>query len=388
MENSEDISMEEVMETFKKPIPKIQAGDIIKGKVISVTNEEVFVNIGYMSDGIITKEEMSEEEAANLKDSFKPGDEIYVYIMEVNDGEGNVALSKTKAEQLKIWDDLEEALKEDKTFIVKVKEVVKGGLVAEVKGVRAFIPASLASAAYVEDLNKFLGKELLVKVTEVDKEKNKIILSRKAVEAKELEEKKKILWNSLVKGEKIRGKVTRLAKFGAFVDIGGIDGLIHLSDLSWKRVLDPAEIVAVGDEVEVYVLDFDQAKGRISLALKEVKMNPWNELNYKVGQIVEGNIVKVVDFGAFVEIEPGVEGLVHISEISENRVVKTSDAVKIGEKVKVKILEINEAEEKISLSMKDALNSQEDFSAYENTEEKNLTLGDLLKDKLKGLKFE
>lgn len=390
MENSEEMSMNEIMEEFKKPIPKIQAGDILKGTVISVTNEEVFVNIGYMSDGIITKDEVTSDEALNLKDAFKSGDEIYVYVMEVNDGEGNVALSKRKAEQLKIWDDLEDALNRDKTFNVKVSEVVKGGLVAELQGERAFIPASLASASYVEDLNKFLGKQLLVKVAEVDKEKRKIILSRKDVEIKELEAKRKVIWSSLKKGDKIKGKVSRLAKFGAFVDIGGMDGLIHLSDLSWKRIMNPAEVVSVGDEVEVYIVDFDEAKGRISLALKEVKMNPWKELKYKVGQIVEGNVVKILDFGAFVELEPGIEGLVHITEISENRIARVSDVIKLEDKVKVKILEINENEEKMSLSIKEALtNTEEDFSAYGgDSKEQNLTLGDLLKEKLKGIKFE
>lgn len=389
-ENNNEVSMADFMKELDASMIRIHEGDIIKGKVISVSEEEVLVNIGYMADGIVSKEELSYDPVISPKDVVHPGDEIFVYVMEVNDGEGNVALSKRLAESLKIWDDLEDCVKNGSTISVKVAEVVKGGVTANVQGVRAFIPASQLAYNYVNDLNDFLGKTLEVKVIELDKEKKKVVLSRKEVEKVDVEAKKKRLWSSLKKGEKRRGVVTRLAKFGAFIDLGGVDGLIHLNDLSWKRVLNPAEVVSVGDEVEVYVIDFDPAKQRIALGLKEVAANPWNKVSdkYKAGDTVTGTVAKLMDFGSFVELEPGVEGLVHISEISEDRILKPSDVLKTGDKVTVKILEINKETQKISLSIKDAKNKTEDFSQFLDKEENSVTLGDLFKDKLKNFKFD
>jgi small subunit ribosomal protein S1 len=385
-------SMKDFMEDLNNSMKKIKKGDVVKGTVISVSNDEVFVNIGYMADGIISKEEFSYEENINLKESVKPGDEIYVYILEVNDGEGNVTLSKVKAEEIKVWDELKEALEKGKTLNVKVNEVVKGGVIANIKGVRAFIPASQLSLKYVEDLKNFLGKTLEVKVIEINKDKKKVVLSRKEVEKLKAEAQKEKLWASLEKGQKRTGTVTRLAKFGAFVDLGGVDGLIHNQDLSWKRVINPSEVVKVGDKVEVYVIDFDKEKGRISLGLKEVSENPWNNVSdkFKVNDIVEGTVVRLTDFGAFIEISEGIEGLVHISEISEERITKPSSVLSVGQKVKVKILSIDEKAQKISLSIKEAANNEEREEIKEFLKDKSeeVTLGDLFKDKLKNFKFE
>ena len=345
--------MKEMMEETKWSMAKIQSGDIVKGKVISVTDSEVFVNIGYIADGIITKEEFSDDDSVSPKDCLNVGDEISVYVMETNDGEGNVALSKKKADSEKVWDEFEDSLKNGITFEVKIKEVVKGGVLAFVKGVRAFIPASQISASYVENLNDYLGKTLLVKVLELDREKKNVVLSRKEVEKAEGEIKKEEVWSTLEKGQKGNGVVRRLAKFGAFVDIGGVDGLIHISDLSWKRVNDPSEVVSVGDSVEVYVLDFNKEKNRISLDLRDVSKNPWLsvEEKFKIGDTLEGTVVNLLDFGAFVQIESGVEGLVHISQISDEHISKPSAVLNIGDKVKVKILEINKKDHKMSLSI-------------------------------------
>ena len=392
MSNYEEGSMEDFMAALEGSMKRIHAGDIVKGTVISATNDSVFVNIGYMADGVITKEELSHDEAINPKDIVKPGDEIFVYILEVNDGEGNVALSKIKAEEHKVWDEFEESLNEGKTLEVKVNEAVKGGVTANIKGVRAFIPASQLSLKYVENLNDFVGKLLTVKVVELDKDKKKVVLSRKEVEKAEAEAKKDEVWESLKKGEKRTGVVTRLAKFGAFVDLGGVDGLIHLSDLSWKRVLDPAEVVSVGDRVEVYVIDFDKAKGRISLGLKEVASNPWNSVSdkFKVNDIVQGSVVRLTDFGAFIEVEAGIEGLVRNSEIAEERVAKASNVLNIGDKVKAKILEIDAKNQKMSLSIREAKNTQEreEIKDFLGDKSEGVTLGDLLKDKFKNFKFE
>lgn len=389
--HEEEFSMGEMLSEIDKSMKRIHIGDIIEGKVISVTNNEVLVNIGYMTDGVITREELSDDPEVNPKEEVTVGEPILVQVLEINDGEGNVALSKKEADAEKVWIDLEEALQKQSTFDVKISEAVKGGVIAYVKGARAFIPASQVSTAYVKDLNEYIGKELTVKVLELDKEKKRIVLTRKAVEQQELEIKKDRLWSSLKKGEKRTGTVTRLAKFGAFVDLGGLDGLIHLSDLSWKRVTDPSQVVKVGDVVDVYIIDVSKEKGRISLALKEVNQNPWVGISsrHKVGETIEGTVVRLTDFGAFVEIEPGIEGLVHLSQISDERILKPSSVLHTVDKVRVKILDINEAENKMSLSIKDASNQEsQELAQYSSEEGNSVTLGDLFKDKLKDFKFE
>jgi small subunit ribosomal protein S1 len=391
MDQKEEQSMGTMMEEIEKSMTPIQGGDIIKGTVISVNDTEVLVNIGYIADGIISKQEVSEQEDIQLQESIKPGDEVEVYVLKVDDGEGNVLLSKKRADAIKVWDTFADSLKNNTVFEVTVSEIVKGGAVTYLQGVRAFIPASHLSDRYVEDLNTFVGKTLKVKVIEFDKEKKKIVLSRKEVAKEERAQKEKELWASLQKGEKRTGEISRLTKFGAFVDLGGMDGLIHLSDLSWKRVMDPSEVVAVGDKVEVYVLDFDENKRRISLGLKEVSEDPWASVSerYKVNAVVEGKVVRMMDFGAFVELEPGVDGLVHVSQISEKRIAKPSEVLSIGYKVKVKVLEIKQDQKRMSLSIKEAANEfEEDIAQYTDKEEEaTVTLGDLFKDKLKDLKF-
>ncbi|MCH5138474.1 30S ribosomal protein S1 [Clostridiaceae bacterium UIB06] len=390
LDSNEINSMDEVMGNIETSMKMIKKGEIVKGKVIRVTDDEAIVNIGYMSDGILPKKEISDDIDENLKNILKENDEIYVYILEMNDGEGNVVLSKKFADKEKAWDELQASLKNNTVFNVDVKEVVKGGVIAYIKGIRAFIPASQLSTTFVEDLNEFVGKTLEVKVIELDSEKQRVVLSRKEVEKEELKHKKEALLNSIKPGEKRKGIVSRLAKFGAFVDLGGLDGLIHISELSWKRVNDPSEVVSVGDTVEVYVLSVDKENNKISLALKDVSENPWSNVikKYKIGDIVEGTVSKFLNFGAFVEIEPGVEGLVHVSEISEERVTKIDSVLSIGQSVKVKILDIDEKENKISLSIKEAVEKTKvDVQKY-NDKEEEVTIGDLFKDKLKNFKFD
>ena len=388
--NVEEESMKDMMGNIEQSMARISSGDVVRGTVISVNENEVLVNIGYMADGVIAKEEISNEKDVNPVDVVKPGDEIFVYILNVKDEEGNVALSKKRADSIKVWDDLQTILDENKAFEVTVNEIVKGGATAYIHGVRAFIPASQMSNAYVENLQDFKGKTLEVKIIELDKESKRVVLSRKVIEKEAAEVKATAVWNELKKGEKRKGVVSRLAKFGAFVDLGGVDGLVHVSDLSWKRVTDPSEVVSVGDEVEVYVLDFDKEKGRISLGLKEAKGNPWNNITslFHTNDIVEGKVVRLMDFGAFVQLSSGIEGLVHLSEISEDRIAKVSDVLTVGDVVKVKIGEINEKDKRISLSIKEAADkSYGDLSEY-NGNEQGMTLGDLLKDKFKDFKFE
>jgi small subunit ribosomal protein S1 len=386
-ENKEE-SMNDIMST-EESILTINSGDIVSGTVISVNEEEVHVNIGYMTDGVISKEELSNEKEINPTELVKVNDEIFVYVIKVNDGEGNVELSKKRADSVKVWDEFKELLDENKTFEVTVNDIVKGGATAYIKGIRAFIPASQMSDAYIENLQDFKGKTLEVKIIELDLEKKNIVLSRKVIEKEQNDVKREMLWNELKKGEKRKGTVTRLAKFGAFVDLGGIDGLIHVSDLAWKRVQDPSEVVSVGEEVEVTVKDFDKEKGRISLGYKSEAGNPWHAIasKYKANDVVDGTVVKIMDFGAFVQLESGVEGLVHISEISEDRITNVADVLKAGDVVKVKIGEINEKDKRISLSIKEA--SSVGFADLEkfNQKEEGITLGDLFKDKFKDFKF-
>lgn len=388
-QSSEDLSMSDFMDNVDASMKRIHEGDVLKGKVIAVTDNKVLVNIGYISDGIIEREEICDSPEISPRDLVKVNDEIYAYVMVVND-EGTVLLSKKKAEAVKIWDDFEESLEKGTPMEIKISEVVNGGVISFVSGVRAFIPASQLSTRYVENLKDFVGKQVKAKVVELDRDKEKVVFSVKELEKEENEKKREKLLKTIKKGDIIKGVVSRLAKFGAFVDLGGIDGLIHISELSWKRVNDPSEVVEVGDEVEVYVLNVDSVNNRIALGLRNVNENPWKNIssNYKVDTVLDGTVVKLTDFGAFVEIGPGVEGLVHISQISEEHIARPSSVLSVGDVVKVKILEIKENEQRISLSIKDAIEgSNEGLEAY-NEVDNGTTIGDLLKDKLSGLKFD
>ena len=378
--NNEVNSMDEAMGNIESSMKMIKTGEIVKGKVIRVTEDEAIVNIGYMADGILPKNEISDDTEQNPMDVLKENDEIYVYITNMNDGEGNVVLSKKLADREKAWDELQEYFKNNTAFDVVVKEAVKGGVTAYINGIRAFIPASQVATFFVKDLNDFVGKTLSVKLIELDRDKQKIVLSSRAVEQEGLEAKKEELWNSIKAGEKRNGVVSRLAKFGAFIDLGGLDGLVHISQLSWKRVNDPSEVVSVGDKVEVYVLDVDRKNNKISLALKDASGNPWSNVtkNYNVRDILEGTVTKFLSFGAFVEIEPGVEGLVHISEISEDRIAKPEDVLSIGQKVTVKILDINEKENRMSLSIKEAVEKPKVNVEKYSDKSSELTLGSIL----------
>ena len=384
---SDQNTMDQFMNEIDSSMKRVQKGDVLEGKIISLNNEELIVNIGYIADGVVKKEELTLGKSEDLSEVYKIDDVIKVYVLKPQDDEGNVVLSQKRADQIVVWDDLESAFENKTKVKVTVKDVVKGGVTAYYKSVRCFIPGSLLSYRYVEDMNTFVGKELIVLVEDFDIEKKRVVLSRKAIEVAEREEKKAILWEELALGEKRKGTVTKLMKFGAFVDIGGTEGLIHLNDMAWYRVKHPSEIVSEGDEVEVYVLSFDKKTQKIGLGLKNVDENPWHGIAeyYNVGDIVEGKVVRVLDFGAFVEIEAGVEGLVHISEISTERVNKPSDVLSAGQEVEVMVLNIDEANQKISLSIKEAEGMSVAEVEVDEEEEQTNTLGDLFGDKLKDL---
>ncbi|KAA8674374.1 30S ribosomal protein S1 [Clostridium sp. HV4-5-A1G] len=384
-------SMDEVIDQIDSTMGNVKNGEIVKGKVISVNDKEAVISIGYMVDGILPKNEICSEENINMEELLKVGDEIYVYIMSLNNGEDGLLLSKIKADEIRNWNKVEDSFKRGEAFDVIVKKVVKGGVLAELYGFRAFIPASQLSVKYVDNLNDFLNRTLAVKVIELDKNKHKIVLSRKEVEQLELEKKADQLWNNIHKGDKIEGIVSRITGFGAFVDLGGVEGLVHISQLSWKRIKNPAEVVSVGERVKVCVMDTDRERNRISLSMKAMGNSPWDKVNerYKIDDIVKGTITKIINIGVFVEIEDGLEGFVHISEISQDHIVKPSDVLNIGDEVQVKILNIDADANRMSLSIKEAVDSpKENFKKYLNDSGDKITLGDLFKDKLKNMKFD
>lgn len=353
--SEEDEMNREMMDAIDSSFKRIRRGEVLKGEVLFVTNNEVMVNINYKSDGIINRDELSSDPEVNPKDIFKQGDEINVYVISTDDGEGNVVLSSKRVEDMLKWEELEEMFNNEEVVEAKVINVVKGGLIAVVNGINGFIPASHASAKYISDLDQLKGKVFNVDIIDFDMEKRRIILSRKEVEQKELEEMKKEVWSNLEINKVVEGVVQRLTDFGAFVDLGGVDGLIHISDLSWNRVRHPSEVVKAGETVEVRVLNLDEERNRISLGLKQTVEEPWVSFkeNTEVGDKVIGKIVNILDFGAFVRIKDGVDGLLHVSQISHEHVNKPSDVLSIGDEVTVKIIDIDFDERRISLSMKE-----------------------------------
>lgn len=375
--------MNELMKAIEDTMVKVHRGETVKGKIISIRNDEVMVNIGYKSDGIIKRDELTNDPSIVPSDILSVGDEIEVLILKLDDGDGNVILSKKRVDTVKSWDEIEEIFKNQSNVSAKVIEIVNGGVIAIVKGLRAFIPISQIANRFVSDLQTFIGKSFDVRVIDFDRNKKRIVLSRKIVESEEFETKKSKLWKNIEKDQVIEGEVKRITDFGAFVDIGGVDGLIHISDLSWSHVKHPREVVREGDMVKVLVLDADKQKNRISLGLKQATPHPWDNIEgkYNIGDVVDGKIVRLVDFGAFVMLEQGIEGLVHISQISDKHIAKPSEELTVGENVKIKILDINKEEKKISLSIKEALAKETNETMEYNNNEEEVTIGDIVKEK-------
>lgn len=380
--SNEEMTMSELLNEYD--VKRLSRGEILKGIVIDVNDKEASVNINYAFDGLISKEELSID-GKDPREVVSAGDEIEVYVLSPNDGDGYVELSLTRVLGIKEKEEIKKAFKEDKTIIVNVKEETKGGVIAYYGNTRVFIPGSLASRQRIE-LSTLVGKELEIKITELDFKNNKVVGSRREIEEAEYNKNRKEIWNSLKEGEKRSGVVKKIVKFGAFVDIGGIEGLIHLSDLSWERVNKAEDVVKEGDKVEVFIGSIDREKERLSLILKDVTQEPWtvHSGDIKDGDIIEGKVVRLTSFGAFVELFEGIEGLVHISEITDENIVKPSDVLEVNQKIKVKVLSINREEKRISLSIKEAIESNKEYLNYVDKEEEGTSLADLLKD----FKFE
>ncbi|MEW6521993.1 MAG: bifunctional 4-hydroxy-3-methylbut-2-enyl diphosphate reductase/30S ribosomal protein S1 [Bacillota bacterium] len=372
---------------YEGSLVELKPGDIVTGKVVSVDDSGVLVDVGYKSEGLIPANELAHR-FPGTEEELNPGDEISVYVTAVDGQEGVLRLSKRRADEKRAWDRLETAFAEKATLEARVIQEVKGGLTVDV-GLRGFVPASQVERGYVSDLGKYVGRTLRLRVLELDREKSRAILSQRVVLEEEHEKLRAQTWGTIEEGQVRRGVVKGLTDFGAFVDLGGVDGLLHVSELSWGRVKHPSDVLKEGQALDVKVLRVDRDKGRISLGLKQIMDDPWANLTerFPVGGVVKGRVTRLAPFGAFVELEPGVEGLVHISEMADRHVGKPEEVVSPGEEVKAKILRVRPADRRISLSLKEVEQDREraavrDFMAGQERE--TMTIGEVFGDLLEG----
>ena len=363
----EAVQEENFAELLEQSIKTLNTGDKVVGIVTGIGNTEVQVDLGTKHAGYIPYDEVSTDPAVKPEDILSVGQEIEVFVVRVNDQEGTVQLSKKKLDGMKVWDDMATWCEEKTTVDGTVTEENKGGLVANVKGIRVFIPASQSGIAKGGDMAGMVGQAVQLKITEVNRARRRVIGSIRAVTSEGRKAAQEKLWAEIEVGAKYHGTVKSLTSYGAFVDIGGVDGMVHVSELSWNRIKTPAEVVSVGDEIDVYVISFDAEKRKISLGYKTNEMNPWNQFmtGYNVGDVVDAKIVKLMTFGAFAEIIPGVDGLIHISQIADKRIGKPEDVLTEGQTVQVKITDVDAENKRISLSIRALL---EDAPAEEESE--------------------
>ena len=352
-------SFDQLLEQYDK---SLNTGDKVTGIVTGITPTEIAVDLGTKHAGYIPYSEVSDDPSVKPEEAFQVGQEIEVYVIRVNDAEGTVALSKKKLDAQKNWDEIEQAY-EDKTVVEGyITEQNKGGIVANVKGIRVFIPASQTGVPKNGDMGALVKTTVKLKITEVNRQRKRVVGSIRAVTAEARKAAAEKIWAEIEVGKKYQGVVKSLTSYGAFVDIGGVDGMVHVSELSWSRIKSPADVVAVGDEIEVYVISFDPEKRKISLGYKTDETNPWTifTTNYHVGDVCEVKIVKLMTFGAFAEIIPGIDGLIHISQIADRRIGKPEDVLSEGQTVDVKIIDIDTEKKRISLSIRALLEEEED----------------------------
>lgn len=346
---------EEMHALIDGTITDFDDGDLVTGTVVQVERDEVLLDIGYKSEGVIPARELSIRKDADPADIVSLGDEIEALVLQKEDKDGRLILSKKRAAYERAWNDIEKKFEAGENVEGEVIEVVKGGLILDI-GLRGFLPASLVDLRRVKDLHTFLGDRLEARVIEMDRNRNNVVLSRRVVLEEDRKQERQEILNKLVKGMILPGTVSSIVDFGAFVDLGGIDGLVHISELSWSHVNHPSEVVSVGDKVEVQVLDVDLSRERISLGLKQTQDDPWKQLvkEFQIGSIADGRVTKIVPFGSFVEIGNNVEGLVHISEMARGHVEKPEDVVAVGDEIKVKIMDVDLERRRISLSIRAA----------------------------------
>jgi len=343
----------ELIPDYDSTFPIINEGEVVRGKVVRVDKDEVLIDIGYKSEGVIPVSELSIRRSVNPSDEVNIGDEIDALVMTKEDADGRLILSKKRARFEMAWKRIEQAAESGEPVEGTVIEVVKGGLILDL-GVRGFLPASLVDIRRVQDLDEFMGQTLRCKVIELNRSRNNVVLSRRAVLEEERKEMRQAILDRLSPGDVVTGTISNIVDFGAFVDLEGIDGLIHISELSWSHVNHPSELLEIGQEVQVKVLDIDRERQRISLGLKQTQSDPWQQVidSYDQGDVVDGKVTKVVTFGAFIEIVPGVEGLVHISELAQHHVENPREVVAQGDTVKASIIEMDPERRRLSLSLK------------------------------------
>ncbi len=354
VEETEAVEEEEVFQYSDNDIANLEKGQTVEGTIVEINDQGVYVDVNYKTDGFIPLRELSNSDVSDPHDEVSLDEEIKVVILTLEDDDGNMILSKKRADQEVAWDEIEKIHENDEIIEAEVKKEVKGGLVADV-GLRGFIPASHVSIGYVEDLSDFVGETLRLKVIEVDRNNNNVVLSAKKVMEEERAEAKEDTLDNLEKGEEITGKVTKLVDFGAFVDIGGIEGLLHISEMSWGRIDHPSSVLEEGQDVKVKVLEVDRENERISLGYKQLLPDPWEEFARKhyEGEVIEGKVTKIVDFGAFMEVEDGIEGLIHISQLSHRHVKTADEVVSVDEKREAKIINIDPEQKRVGLSIKE-----------------------------------
>ncbi|RYG73621.1 30S ribosomal protein S1 [Lentibacillus lipolyticus] len=372
------------MSESSNEMPQLNIGDIVTGTVVKVEEKQVLVDVGYKMEGIIPISELSSLHIEQASDIAQVDDTMELYVKRMEDDE--IILSKKAVDAEKAWESLEETYNSGEVFETEVKEIVKGGLVADV-GVRGFIPASLVETYYVDDFSDYVNQSLRVKIVDLDREQNRVILSHKDVVQDELNEKKHEVLQTLEEGQVLEGVVERLTNFGVFVNLGGIDGLVHISQLAHEHVEKASDVVSEGDSIKVEVLSVDRDNERISLSRKKVLPGPWANVEERVkqGDVLEGTVKRLVNFGAFVEVFPGVEGLVHISQIANRHIGTPQEVLEVGQQVKVKVLDVSEKDERISLSIKELEQEQEasEVKQYQKDEDQSgFSLGDFIGDKL------
>ncbi len=344
-----EMGMEESMSYAM--LEEVHPGEIVEGKVVHISNDGVLVDVGAKSEGIIHLQDLSHRRVERPEDVVSLGDTIRVYVVSYEGEEGILRLSKRRADEQEAWTRLESLMNEGEVIEATVTEVVKGGLVVDV-GLRGFVPASHVAKGFVNDLNPFLGQTVRVRVIEIDRNKRRAILSRKRVLEEESRVSHDALWSNIEEGQVRSGTVKSLTDFGAFIDLGGVDGLLHISEMSWGRIKHPSEIIKVGEVISVKVLRLDREKEKISLGLRQVRPNPWDTVaeRYVPEQICRGKVVRLAAFGAFVELEPGIDGLVHISQLADRRIQVPAEEVTVGDSIYVKVLYVDPEQRRISLS--------------------------------------
>lgn len=351
-------------ELYENSLKKLEEGTTVKGTIVDIVGDEIFVDLGYKADGIIPRDEFSYGDE-KPGDKYKVGDTIEAYILKMNDGRGNVLLSAKRLQVKQLREEFENDVKEEKPVEAKVVNVVNGGVIAETVGIKIFVPQTQL-AKKVTDLTEYRGKTLALKVIEYNPEKRKIVGSERQLVREKREKASKAIWDGIEVGKEYKGTVKQLNDYGAFVDIGGVDGLLHISEISWKPIKHPSEELKVGQEITVKVLSFDKEAKKISLGYRKAEDNPWLNVKYQVGDVVEAEVVSMKPFGAFVALDNGLEGLVHISNITHIRIAKPQDVLELGQVVKAKVVEVDLDKKRIELSIREL---EENLPVEDNTAE-------------------